>query len=94
MPYSDHVFNVYAIRSSGRDQIQQALQARGVQTAIHYPIAIHLQEAWADLNYKKGDFPVAEQVAAEELSLPIYPELTSAQIELIASTVRECLVAP
>jgi dTDP-4-amino-4,6-dideoxygalactose transaminase len=93
MPYSDHVFNVYAIRSSGRDQIEQSLQARGVHTAIHYPIALHLQEAWADLNYKKGDFPVAEQVSAEELSLPIYPELTSAQIELIASTVRECLVA-
>jgi len=93
MPYSDHVFNVYAIRSQGRDQIQQALQARDVQTAIHYPIALHLQEAWADLKYKRGDFPVAEQVATEELSLPIYPELTPDQIELIASTVRECLVA-
>lgn len=89
MPYGTHVYNVYAIRSPHRDSIQQALQAQGVQAAIHYPFPIHLLEAWQDLGYQKGDFPVAEAIAGEELSLPVYPELTSEQIAFIAAAIRE-----
>src|SRR5205085_5974 len=76
MSYAKHVFHVYAIRSPLRDCIQTALQAKDVQTGIHYPFPIHLLEAWSDLGYRKGDFPVSEQAADEVLSLPMFPELT------------------
>ena len=88
MPYGTHVFNVYAVLSPRRDDIHEALQAKGVQTIIHYPIPVHLLEAWKNLGYHEGDFPVAEQIATEELSLPIYPELTSEQIGTIAAVIR------
>ena len=89
MPDSSHVFNIYAIRSPWRDTIQEALQAKGVHTGIHYPFPIHLLDAWKDLGYHEGDFPVAERVAKEELSLPVFPELTSEQIVFIAAAIRE-----
>jgi dTDP-4-amino-4,6-dideoxygalactose transaminase len=84
-----HVFNVYALRAPRRDALLAALHEKGVQAAIHYPCPIHLLEAWMDLGYRTGDFPVAEQVAAEELSLPVYAELTPEQVASIASLVRE-----
>jgi dTDP-4-amino-4,6-dideoxygalactose transaminase len=89
MAYAKHVFHVYAIRSSRRERIRHALQAQQIQTGVHYPTPIHLLEAWADLGYKRGDFPVSEEVASEVLSLPMYPELASQEIRLIASIVRE-----
>jgi dTDP-4-amino-4,6-dideoxygalactose transaminase len=89
MAYAKHVFHVYAIRSSMRERIQQALQAQHIQTGVHYPTPIHLLEAWTGLGYKRGDFPVSEEVASEVLSLPMYPELSSEEIRLIASIVRE-----
>jgi dTDP-4-amino-4,6-dideoxygalactose transaminase len=92
MPYGTHVYNVYAIRSPRRDAIREWLQEQGVQTAIHYPFPIHLLEAWKDLGYRKGDFPVAEAIAGEELSLPVYPELTSEQIAGVAAAIRQAVV--
>jgi dTDP-4-amino-4,6-dideoxygalactose transaminase len=89
MAYAKHVFHVYAIRSSMRERIQLALQAQHIQTGVHYPTPIHLLEAWTGLGYKRGDFPVSEEVASEVLSLPMYPELSSEEIRLIASIVRE-----
>jgi dTDP-4-amino-4,6-dideoxygalactose transaminase len=89
MAYAKHVFHVYAIRSSSRERIRHALQAQQIQTGVHYPTPIHLLEAWADLGYKRGDFPVSEEVAREVLSLPMYPELASQELRLIASIVRE-----
>ncbi|HUK86969.1 MAG TPA: DegT/DnrJ/EryC1/StrS family aminotransferase [Terriglobales bacterium] len=89
MPYARHVFHVYAVRSPQRDALQKSLQAAGVQTGIHYPIPVHLQPAYADLGYKAGDFPVAEKLAREVLSLPIYPELTPAQIEEVVAAVQQ-----
>jgi dTDP-4-amino-4,6-dideoxygalactose transaminase len=83
-----HVFHVYAIRSPHRDAIQSALTANGVQTGIHYPTPVHLQPAYADLGYRAGDFPVAEQAAREVLSLPIYPELRPEDVECVASVIR------
>ena len=89
MPYARHVYHVYAVRSPQRDALQKSLQAAGVQTGIHYPIPVHLQPAYAGLGYKPGDFPVAEKLAQEVLSLPLYPELTPAQIEEVVAAVQQ-----
>jgi dTDP-4-amino-4,6-dideoxygalactose transaminase len=64
------------------------LTEAGVQTGVHYPIPVHLQPAYADLGYSRGDFPIAEQTAAEVLSLPMFPEMTDQQIESIATVFR------
>ena len=89
MPYSRHVYHVYAVRTPDRNGLQQALQNEGVQTGIHYPIPVHLQEAHADLGYKAGDFPMSEKAANEVLSLPMFPELTFSQIEAVADAVKQ-----
>ncbi|PIG92516.1 DegT/DnrJ/EryC1/StrS family aminotransferase [Gloeocapsopsis sp. IPPAS B-1203] len=89
MPYSHHVYHVYALRSQQRDILQQRLHERGIQTGIHYPIPVHLQQAYADLGYHSGDFPVAEAAAKEVLSLPMYPELPQEHLETIVAAVRE-----
>jgi dTDP-4-amino-4,6-dideoxygalactose transaminase len=87
-PGSRHVFHQYAIRVPRRDALRQQLTEAGVQTGVHYPIPLHLQPAYRDLGYTEGDFPVAERVAREILSLPIFPELTDGQIEMIAGVIR------
>ena len=65
----------------------EELKAAGVMTNIHYPTPVHLQRAYADLNYRAGDFPVSEEFGATTLSLPMYPELTKQQVETVASAV-------
>ena len=87
-PGSRHVYQQYVVRVGERDAWRAALADAGVQTAIHYPIPVHLQPAYRDLGYSRGDFPVAEQAAAEVLSLPMFPELTDEQIESIAHVFR------
>jgi dTDP-4-amino-4,6-dideoxygalactose transaminase len=87
--YARHVYHVYAIRSQHRDALIEHLSAKGIQTGIHYPIPVHLQNAYAEARYPRGSFPVAELVASQVLSLPIYPELTSEQITSVADAVRE-----
>jgi len=89
MPYADHVFHIYAVRSSKRDTLAEALQARGIGVAVHYPEPIHLQAKYTDLGYPAGEFPAAEEAANEELSLPIYPELSDDALVRIAETIRE-----
>ena len=89
MPYAKHVYHVYAIRTPKRDQMQETLQAQGIQTGIHYPIPVHLQKAYADLGYGLGDLPVTEQAANEMLSLPMFAELVDQQIEAVCAAVRE-----
>jgi dTDP-4-amino-4,6-dideoxygalactose transaminase len=91
MPYGHHVYHVYVLRVSQREALQQKLNEQGIQTGIHYPIPVHLQKAFADLGHHKGDFPESELVAAEVLSLPMYPELSEAQIHVIATAVCESL---
>jgi dTDP-4-amino-4,6-dideoxygalactose transaminase len=83
MPYSRHVYHVYAIRTHQRDALQQRLQQQEIQTGIHYPIPVHLMPAYADLGYKIGDFPHSELAAKEELSLPMYAELNLSHINTI-----------
>jgi dTDP-4-amino-4,6-dideoxygalactose transaminase len=85
MHYGRHVYHIYAIRTSERETLQQALLAQGIHTGIHYPIPVHLQPAYADLGYQAGDFPHAEQAAREVLSLPMYAELTNEQVERVAA---------
>ena len=86
LPYARHVYHVYTVRSAHRSDLQQCLQEAGIQTEIHYPLPIHLQPAYADWGYGRGDFPVAEQAAAEVLALPVFPELTREQIITVAET--------
>jgi dTDP-4-amino-4,6-dideoxygalactose transaminase len=84
-----HVYHLYVIRVQERDELLDYLKGHGVQAGIHYPIPIHLQEACADLEYKEGDFPVAEKVAKEIISLPIYPELSIEDLDYICQTVGD-----
>jgi dTDP-4-amino-4,6-dideoxygalactose transaminase len=86
-----HVFYCYAIRVPGgrRDPLRAFLTERGIGTQIHYPVPIHLQESAQFLGYRQGDLPVTEKVAGEVLSLPMFPELTDSQIDLVASRVLE-----
>jgi dTDP-4-amino-4,6-dideoxygalactose transaminase len=88
MPHARHVYHIYAVRSQERDALQSYLQTRGIQTGIHYPIPVHLQKAYADLGYRKRDFPHSEKAAAEVLSLPMYPELSTTAIEQVAAAIR------
>ena len=83
-----HVFHVYTIRTPDRDRYAEALKAEGIATGIHYPVPVHLQPAHADLGYGPGSFPEAERAAAEVLSLPIFPEMTDAQVQTVAAAVR------
>jgi dTDP-4-amino-4,6-dideoxygalactose transaminase len=89
MPYSRHVYHVYAVRTENRAAFIEMLQKEGVQTGIHYPIPVHLQEAHADLGYKRGDFPLSEQAADQVVSLPMFPEMTFSQLEAVASAVKQ-----
>jgi len=93
MAYARHVYNVYAIRTPGRDSMAQTLAAAGVQTGIHYPLPVHLQPAYRDARYREGDFPVAERVAREVLSLPMYAELQPSQMEQVCEVVRSQVAA-
>jgi dTDP-4-amino-4,6-dideoxygalactose transaminase len=87
MSYARHVYHVYAIRTQQRSEWQQALQAKGIQSGIHYPIPVHLLPAYADLGYSRGDFPHSEQAADEVLSLPMFAELSRAQCEEVSEAV-------
>jgi dTDP-4-amino-4,6-dideoxygalactose transaminase len=87
MSYARHVYHIYAIRTLQRSEWQQTLQAKGIQTGIHYPIPVHLLPAYADLGYKKGDFPHSEQAADEVLSLPMFAELSRTQCKEVSEAV-------
>lgn len=84
-------YHLFVIRVPNRDQVQKKLQERGIATGIHYPIPIHLQPAYADRGWNTGDFPEAEAQASEILSLPMFAELTSAQVEEVCEAVRQAV---
>lgn len=88
-PYARHVYHLYAIRVQERDEVMRQLAGKGIGSAIHYPIPVHLQEAYRHLGYGAGSFPVAERCASEFVSLPMFPELTSEQVETTAQGLRE-----
>jgi dTDP-3-amino-3,4,6-trideoxy-alpha-D-glucose transaminase len=85
---SDHVYHLFVVRSAERDALRDHLDARGVASAIHYPTPIHLQPAYAELGLGRGDLPVAERLASENCSLPIFPAIEDAQIAEIVAAVQ------
>jgi len=87
------VYHIYAVRVKDRDQVLQSMAEKGISCAIHYPIPVHLQEAYRFLGRRRGSFPVAERCAGEFLSLPMLPELTREQIHAVADELKLCLSA-
>lgn len=87
-PGNESIFNQYTIRAQRRDDLQQHLKARGIGTAIYYPLPLHLQPCFEYLGYARGQFPESERAATEVLSLPVYPELTRAQQDEVIGGVR------
>ncbi len=86
-----HVYHQFSLLVEKRDQLAEELKAAGIQTGIHYPIPVHLQKAYQDLNYKAGSFPVAEKYSRQVLSLPMFAELTEAQVREVAAAVVKTL---
>jgi dTDP-4-amino-4,6-dideoxygalactose transaminase len=86
--YGRHVYHLYVIRSRRRDELQSHLAERGIGSLIHYPVPVHLQEAYLDLGIPAGSLPVTEQCAREILSLPLYPELPDEQIAEVAQAIN------
>ena len=84
-----HVFNNYVVRAARRDELKEFLTGRGIQSEIYYPLPLHLQKCFADLDYRRGDFPEAERAATEVLALPLYPELTDEQQQSVVGAIRE-----
>jgi len=81
-----YVFNVLAQR---RDELSKYLKASGIGNSIYYPIALHLQKCFEYLEYKKGDFPVAERIAENIIALPLYPEITEEEVEFVCGTIKK-----
>jgi dTDP-4-amino-4,6-dideoxygalactose transaminase len=88
-PGAESVYHVFAARVRHRDAFRRYLDAHRIQTAVHYPVPLHLQAAFRDLGYAPGDFPVAERLAREVVSLPMHPFLDRSQVRYIASVAAE-----
>ncbi|MBS3917354.1 MAG: DegT/DnrJ/EryC1/StrS family aminotransferase [Deltaproteobacteria bacterium] len=85
------VYHLYIIRTKKRDELQKYLSENGIHTGLHYPVPLHLQGAYANNGFKKGDFPVTEEVSSEILSLPMFPQLTEQQIRYVADNIKQFL---
>jgi dTDP-4-amino-4,6-dideoxygalactose transaminase len=89
--YSYHVYHCFTLRFKNRSKVMDKLRDYGIGALIHYPIPLHLQKVYKNLGFKKGDFPVAERVSKEIVSLPIYPYLKETQIKFIAKTLKSII---
>ena len=89
--WADPVWHLYVVRHARRDALSARLADAGIGTIVHYPIPPHLQQAYAELGYKEGDFPIAEAIHREVLSLPIGPHMTLEQADIVADAVRTAL---
>ena len=86
-----HVFQTFAVRLENRDAVHDYLREKGISVLIHYPIPLHLQEAYKELGHKVGDFPEAESLSNDILSLPMYPHMTKKEIEYVCDTLKKCV---
>lgn len=89
MEYAKHVYHLFVIQTARRNDLQKYLTEKGVGTGLHYPIPLHLQKCFAGMGYRKGEFPVSEQLSERGLSLPMFPELSDNQIEFVADCIRD-----
>lgn len=89
MPYNRHVYHLYVVQSPKRDQLREQLTEAGIESGLHYPTPLHLQEAYRFLGYKQGDFPVTEALKDRILSLPMHPGIQSEAITRVVSQLRE-----
>jgi len=92
LPNRYHVYHLYVIRCNERNRLQEYLSSQGIQSLIHYPVPIHLQAAYEDLGYQRGDFPVAEKAINQVLSLPLYPGISYQTIDLITEAIRDFFI--
>jgi dTDP-4-amino-4,6-dideoxygalactose transaminase len=90
-PGRKHVWHLFVVLHPHRDHIRKELEARGIQTGLHYPIPVHLQEAYAHLEHKPGDFPISERIARDSLTLPLFPEMTESQQDRVIRALRDIL---
>jgi dTDP-4-amino-4,6-dideoxygalactose transaminase len=88
---NEHIFHLYVVRVPRRDEVLRTLQQAGIGAAIHYPVPMHLQEAFAGLGHARGDFPVAETAADEIISLPLFPQITAEQQERVVEVLRDAV---
>ncbi len=89
MPYNRHVYHLYVVQSKTRDRLREQLTEAGIESGLHYPTPLHLQEAYRFLGYKQGDFPVTESLKDRILSLPMYPGIRSEAIARVATELKE-----
>jgi dTDP-4-amino-4,6-dideoxygalactose transaminase len=89
LPHRTHAYHLYVVRHKNRDSLCEFLKSRGIGTSMHYPVPLHLQQAYAQLKLPKGSFPHAEAAAAECLSLPIFAELKEEQVETVATAIKQ-----
>ncbi len=87
--FAEPVYHLYVVRVPQREKLMEHLRARGIGTIIHYPVPLHLQEAYAGAGWKRGDFPISERYADEILSLPMFPEIKEEQIQWVVGSIRE-----
>lgn len=87
--YTTPVWHIFGIRCKRRDELEKYLNVSGISTNKHYPIPMHLQECYKELGFKKGDFPVAEEISATELSIPMYYGMTDEEIQYVIERINE-----
>jgi dTDP-4-amino-4,6-dideoxygalactose transaminase len=90
-PWARHVFHLYVVQVDGRDAVRRELAQAGIASGLHYPVPLHLQEAYAALGLTRGAFPVSERVAERCLSLPMFPHLSDAQVDGVARALADAL---
>jgi dTDP-4-amino-4,6-dideoxygalactose transaminase len=89
MPWAKHAYHLYVVRTPKRDQLKEWLESKGIGTGMHYPVPVHLQEAWRQYGGDKYLLPVTEKITGEILSLPMYPELTDEEVSYICECIQE-----
>ncbi len=88
-PSSRHVYHLYVVRAADRDRLREDLAIEGIETGVHYPIPLHLSKPYETFGHRLGDYPVAERAAAQVLSLPMYPQLSPDQQELVVACLAD-----